>query len=164
MLNGFSVARDLYECLFLRVTLVVCFINFKFEVQLFMLKIEVNLRIIIHADDEQTADGIVEAIAKNIDIKDTTSIKLSGYEDDFHFETSLTREISGDSCGILEYNLFKISTTIEKGPWLFYNLPTNCESLEGFEFEAFFNPEAFIHNDPSFRNKLKWAHLEVVTT
>lgn len=139
------------------------FINFKFEVQLFMLKIKVNLRLIIHADEAQIARGIVEAIAERIDIKDTTSMKLSGYEDDFHFETSLTREISGDSCGYLEYNLFKICTTIEQGPWLFYNLPTNCESLEGFEFEAFFNPEAFIQNDPGYRNKLKWAHLEVIT-
>ncbi len=129
-----------------------------------MLKIKVSLRLIIHADDAQIARGIAEAIAERIDIKDTTSIKLSGYEDDFHFETSLTREITSDSCGYLEYNLFKICTTIEQGPWLFYNLPTNCESLEGFEFEAFFNPEAFIHNDPSFRNKLKWAHLEVITT
>ena len=129
-----------------------------------MLKIKVNLRLIIHADDAQIARGIVEAIADRIHIKDNSSIKLSGYEDDFHFETSLTRELTSDSCGYLEYNLFKICTTIELGPWLFYNLPTNCESLEGFEFEAFFNPEAFIHNDPSFFNKLKWAHLEVVTT
>lgn len=129
-----------------------------------MLKIKVSLRLIIHADDAQTARGIVEAIAQNIDIKVTPSLKLSGYEDNFHFETSLTREITSDSCGYLEYNLFKICTMIAQGPWLFYNLPTNCESLEGFEFEAFFNPEAFIHNDPSFRNKLKWAHLEVFTT
>jgi len=129
-----------------------------------MLKIKVSLRLIIHAEDEQTARGIVETIAERIDIKDTTSINLSGYEDEFHFETSLSWEITSDSCRNLEYNLFKICTTIEKGPWLFYNLPANYELLDRFEFEAFFNPEAFIHNDPSLRNKLKWAHLEVITT
>ncbi len=128
-----------------------------------MFKIKVEIRLIIHADDERTARGIVEAIAEHIEIKDTTSINLSGYEDEFHFETSLKWEITSDSCRNLEYNLFKICTTIEKGPWLFYNLPVNDESSEEFEFEAFFNPEAFIHNDPSFRNKLKWAHLEVFT-
>ena len=144
--------------------MIVCFINFKLEIQIFMLKIKVSLRLIIHAEDEQTARGIVETIAERIDIKDTTSINLSGYEDEFHFETSLSWEITSDSCRNLEYNLFKICTTIEKGPWLFFNLPTNYESPEGFEFEAFFNPEAFIHNDPGFLNKLKWAHLEVVAT
>ncbi len=83
---------------------------------------------------------------------------LKQYEDDFHYEASLAINLTAKSIDELELYAFRLCTDIAKGPWLFLKLP-NKEI--GFEFEAIFNHEAFIHNSPNDINHLKWAHIEV---
>lgn len=58
----------------------------------------------------------------------------------------------------LELKAFKLCTDIINGPWLFLKLP---DDENGFEFEAIFNHEAFIHHTKEYNNKLKWAHIEI---
>jgi hypothetical protein len=41
---------------------------------------------------------------------------------------------------------------------LFLKIP---DKENGFEFEAIFNHEAFIHHSKEYINRLKWAHLEI---
>lgn len=80
------------------------------------------------------------------------------YEDDDHFEISLAVKIGSKNATELELKAFRLCTEIAKGPWLFLNLP---DKKSGFEFEAIFNHEAFIHHSKEYNNKLKWAHIEI---
>ena len=83
---------------------------------------------------------------------------MKRYEDENHFEISLVVSINAKDVTELELKAFRLCTEIVKGPWLFLNLP---DKKNGFEFEAIFNHEAFIHHSKEYNNKLKWAHLEV---
>ena len=83
---------------------------------------------------------------------------MKRYEDENHFEISLVVSINAKDVTELELKAFKLCTDIVNGPWLFLKLP-NDEN--GFEFEAIFNHEAFIHHTKEYNNKLKWAHIEI---
>lgn len=122
------------------------------------MKKKVYWRIIINANKKEIAEKIIENFIKNIDIKAISQMPLSKYEDDNHYEITFNSEIEGKNLQELEYQAFKLCTSLEKGPWFFYKLPREDER---FEFEAFFNTEAFIKNEPKYENKLKWAFLNI---
>lgn len=85
-------------------------------------------------------------------------MELVRYEDDNHYEISLALNIIAKNVTELELKAFKLCTEITKGPWLFLKNP---DKENGFEFEAIFNHEAFIHHSQEYKNKLKWAHIEI---
>lgn len=122
------------------------------------MKKKVYWRIIINAEKKNIAENIIENFTKNVDKKAIVLKPLSEYENDKHYEITFNSELESKSFQELEYKAFKLCTGLEKGPWLFYKLP---EDNERFEFEAFFNSEAFIKNEKNYENKIKWAFLSI---
>jgi len=95
---------------------------------------------------------------KKLNIIQNSVTELKRYEDDYHYEISLGVNIRAKDITELENKAFKLCTDISKGPWLFLKIP---DKENGFEFEAIFNHEAFIHHSKEFNNQLKWAHIEI---
>jgi hypothetical protein len=97
-------------------------------------------------------------MSSNLTIAQNSATELKRYEDENHFESSLAVNISAKDVTELELKAFRICSDIANGPWLFLKIP---DKENGFEFEAIFNHEAFIHHSKECNNKLKWAHLEI---
>lgn len=119
-----------------------------------------RIRLIINAGKKSAAKKIVEEIISKIYVDKKSLTKLIRYEDDHHYDISLSSKLSVKSYEQLEHKAFKLCTTISKGPWLFHKLPEKYDK-DNFEFLAIFNHEAFIKHDPAFNNKLKWAIVEI---
>jgi hypothetical protein len=117
-----------------------------------------QLRCIINAVSISNAKIILNDLVHRLDVVNNSLTKLKRYEDDYHYEFSISVEISAETFSELEHKSFKLCTTIVNGPWLFLKLPKDENE---FEFEAIFNQEAFIHHSIEYNNKLKWAHLEI---
>ena len=117
-----------------------------------------HIRFILNADDKITAQNIFKDISSHLNITQNSATELKRYEDDNHFEISLAVNISAKDITELELKAFKLCTDIANGPWLFLKVPYK---ENGFEFEAIFNHEAFIHHSKEYNKKLKWAHIEI---
>lgn len=116
------------------------------------------IRFVISADNESTAQNIFNELISSLPVVQNSVTQLKPYEENNHYEISLAVNIIAKDAAELELKSYRLCTDIVKGPWLFLNLPAK---ENGFEFEAIFNHEAFIHHSKEYNNKLKWAHIEV---
>lgn len=121
-----------------------------------------HIRLIINADKKSAAKKIADEILSKISIDKKSLTKLIRYEDDFHYDISFSSKLNAKSYEQLEHKAFKLCAAISEGPWLFHKLSEKYNKTN-FEFLAIFNHEAFIKNDRSFENKLKWALVELVS-
>ncbi len=112
---------------------------------------------IFNASSNLLAKNLLDECLLNITfVKDSLS-ELIPYEDSRHFVCTFSVELTAENISELEYQFFKLCTSISSGPWIYLKLPKNKNE---FEFEAIFNHESFIYHSKEFDNKLKWAHLD----
>ena len=116
------------------------------------------MRFIFQAGTIQPADRLFNDLTNRVNLIKNSVTKIKFYEDDNHFEISFAVQISAKDITEFENKVFKLCINIAKGPWMFLKMPGKGI---GNEFEAIFNPEAFIHHSTEYNNRLRWAHIEI---
>lgn len=121
-----------------------------------MITKKIYWRLLIHADNKEIANNILNNFKNNIDDKAIQLKKLSlnySFDDEKHYDITFSSEITANIFQEIEYKSFKIVCKLDEGPWYFHKV--FAEDEEYFEFEAILNKEY------NFENKIKWAHFAI---
>lgn len=125
-----------------------------------MINKKIAVRFVLNAASKSAAKKILNDLLNKNSLRAISLTEFIPYEDEEHYEAVAGFRITGNTPKEIEYNAFRFCALISKGPWLFLHLPDESDSND-FNFEAIFNPEAFINHLDIYNNNLKWAHLEI---
>ena len=123
-----------------------------------MITKKVYWRLSIYAINKKIANKILKDFKTNIDNKAIEIEKLSlnnSFDDNKHYDITLSSEIIANNLQEIEYKSFKILCKLDEGPWYFHKVFEDNENEDDFEFEAILNKEY------KFENKIKWVHFAI---
>ena len=115
-----------------------------------MITKKVYWRLSIYAINKKIANKILKDFKTNIDNKAIEIEKLSlnnSFDDNKHYDITLSSEITANNLQEIEYKSFKILCKLDEGPWYFHKVFEDNETEDDFEFEAILNKEYKFENN-----------------